>query len=319
MKVPAAAFALALAALPALGCGGAGKGPAPRGVAAAALPYRILRARGGSEIPEDTFYAELRQARAVCIGESHSNPHHHWSQLHIIDRTGASGAERGVGMEMFQIPFQGVLDDFRAGRIGDDELLTRSGWKDRWGFDYKLYKPIVDLAVKREMALIALNAPRELTKRVAKVGVDGLSETERAKLPELNLDDEQHRAWFEAIMSGHPHSAHGEGHGEGDGAPHHDGDAAEMKAQADRIYSAQVLWDESMAESAAKWLAASKSRRIFILAGNGHCHDSAIVGRLKRRGVDKAVSIRPIIDDGKGGVAEVLAQPNVDYVFVMRP
>ena len=65
---------------------------------------------------------------------------------------------------------------------------------------------------------------------------------------------------------------------------------------AERIYTVQVLWDETMADGGAKWLAANPRGHLVILAGNGHCHDSAIVGRIKRRGVTDVVSVRPVID-----------------------
>ena len=70
-----------------------------------------------------------------------------------------------------------------------------------------------------------------------------------------------------------------------------------------------------MASGAHAWLQQRTS--IVILAGNGHCHDSAIVGRLRRRGVTEVVSVRPIIDDGEGNVAEALAEGSTDYLFVM--
>ena len=91
----------------------------------------------------------------------------------------------------------------------------------------------------------------------------------------------------------------------------------EASGAAERIYAAQVLWDETMAEGASRWLTGGVNRHIVILAGNGHCHESAIVRRLKRRGVKSAVSVRPIVDDGEGNVAALLAEPENDYLFVM--
>jgi hypothetical protein len=86
---------------------------------------------------------------------------------------------------------------------------------------------------------------------------------------------------------------------------------------AERIYTVQVLWDETMADGGARWLAANPRGRLVILAGNGHCHDSAIVGRLKRRGVTDAISVRPVLDT-EGNVAEVLAKPMNDFVLVLQ-
>jgi hypothetical protein len=58
-------------------------------------------------------------------------------------------------------------------------------------------------------------------------------------------------------------NGHGQGHGQGHGG---------AAAGAERFYTAQVIWDETMAESAAAWLDAEEPRRIVIVAGNGHCH-----------------------------------------------
>src|SRR6185503_19066042 len=85
----------------------------------------------------------------------------------------------------------------------------------------------------------------------------------------------------------------------------------------DAIYTVQVIWDETMAETAVKWLEANKDGRIVILAGSGHCHDSAIVNRIKRRGIADVVSIRSVIDDGQGGVAEAVAKPMNDFLVVL--
>jgi hypothetical protein len=87
---------------------------------------------------------------------------------------------------------------------------------------------------------------------------------------------------------------------------------------ADRIYTVQVTWDETMADTAVRWLHANPNGRMVILAGNGHCHDSAIVNRIKRRGVTDIVSLRSVVDDGSGGVAEALAKPMNDYLVVLE-
>jgi hypothetical protein len=130
-------------------------------------------------------------------------------------------------------------------------------------------------------------------------------------VPELVLDDPAHRAWFDALMGGMEGGAHGK--------TDEKMDPAEAKAMADKIYRGQVLWDETMADSAARWLAGGDGRQVIILAGKGHCHDTAMIKRMQRRGVARALSIMPLIDDGQGNVAAALADPLVDYLFVMRP
>lgn len=322
---------LVATAVPAtIACGGAAtagvaapKGPNTNtkaiGVEAAALPARVLRGRGGREVTAATFYSELGKVAAVCVGESHKNPHHHWAQLRVLDRL--SGPQRtggtvvALGMEMFQRPYQGVLDDYIAGRIDDATMLSRTSWSTRWGYSFKLYAPMIRMARKRGVRIIALNTARELIKKVSKGGLASLTPSERKRLPELVLDDVDHRGWFTALMremgGAHGHSTKSKG------AKSDKDDPAKKPPLAERIYTSQVVWDETMADTAARWLAAGPNRQIVVFAGNGHCHDSAIVRRIARRGAGKVVSIQPIIDDGKGNVAKQLASPRNDYLFVM--
>lgn len=300
-----------------------------RGIEAAALPYKILDARTGREVDTRTFWAQVSASRVVCVGEDHPNPHHHWFQLEVMKQV--SGHEPlALGMEMFQRPFQGVLDDYAARRIDQSALLSRSGYEERWGYDFGFYSPTIDQAVKAGAQLLALNAPKELTKKVVRNGLEALTPDERRQVPELVLDDKVHRAWFDDTMnemggaSAHT-SASSKSNEDRDGkadageksdAKPEAGDKPEMPS-ADRIYTAQVLWDETMADGAATWAKREPQGLLVLLAGNGHCHDSAIVGRIKRRGIDKVISIHPVLDV-EGRVAEALAKPMNDYLVVLE-
>jgi hypothetical protein len=163
--------------------------------------------------------------------------------------------------------------------------------------------------------LIALNPPTELIKKISHHGLDALTPEEKAALPELKLDDAQHRAWWNALMADMGGAgAHATKDDDADKKP--EPPPPDDQTEDERFYTVQVLWDESMAAGAAKWVVGQSGRAIIIIAGNGHCHDSAIVNRIKRRGVPDAVSVLPIIDDG-GNVATELANPMNDYLFVM--
>jgi uncharacterized iron-regulated protein len=223
---------------------------------------------------------------------------------------------------MVQRPFQAVLDDFVAGKIDEDAMLSRVGWADRWGYDWPLYRPIFALAKDRGAALIALNAPRELTKKIVREGLAALTAEEQAQMPELVLDDAEHRAWFDGVMAGmggaHGHSQAKEA---ADAPPEPEPEIPAdhppvRMPSADDVYTVQVTWDETMADGAARW-AKEPDRAMIVLAGNGHCHDSAIVRRVARRGVSPAISVQPIIDDGEGAVAAAILEKRNDYLFVM--
>jgi uncharacterized iron-regulated protein len=349
--------AVSVLATAALGCGGrygsasadhprAMKGG--RGIEAAALPYQVVDGRTGKSVDEPALWTRLAASHAVCIGEDHQNPHHHWLQLHVVReliKRLPPGTRLALAMEMFQRPFQGVLDEYAAGRIDDAQLRSRSGYQERWSYDYGFYGPTIDATVRAGGQLLAANAARELTRKVSRHGLESLTPEDRTQLPELVLDDRNHRAWFDAVMddmggtSAHsqprsedqddakpgdaaakPPTAHGQGKPETDkpAAPAHDDSAEAGMPSADRVYTVQVIWDETMADTGAKWLAGHPGGHLILLAGNGHCHDSAIVARLKRRGIADAVSIRGVIDDAEGAVGDVLARPIHDFVVVLQ-
>src|SRR5207237_5318717 len=134
MATPRALCTLVVAVL---GCGGRypstgdglkkpamGKG----GIEAAALPYQILDGRTGRQIDEAAFWPRLARARAVCVGEEHPNPHHHWVQLHVVRHLAGTlpkADKLALGLEMIQRPFQGVLDDYAGKRINAEALRSR--------------------------------------------------------------------------------------------------------------------------------------------------------------------------------------------------
>jgi len=258
--------------------------------------FAFIDGRTGRALSFAEVARRVREAELVLVGEQHDEPAHHALERRVV---GAAVRERPgavVGLEMVSWSGQGALDRYASGELDAAGLAAALDWKRSWGHDFELYRPIFDDAVKLGARFAALNAPRALVHAVATKGVAGLSAEERAQLPELDLDDSEHRLQIRAMFGG---------------AGHEERDEA-----FDRLYAAQVVWDESMADRARAWLAEGDGT-IVILAGNGHCHDSAIVRRLARRGGTPALSIRPLVDDGEGNVARALAEATNDYLFVM--
>ena len=76
-------------------------------LAMAGLPYQVLD-RGGRQVEETAFWARLQKARAVCVGEDHPNPHHHWVQLRVVQEVGKHKPSKlALGLDMVQRPLQG--------------------------------------------------------------------------------------------------------------------------------------------------------------------------------------------------------------------
>jgi uncharacterized iron-regulated protein len=215
----------------------------------------------------------LVEARVV-VGETHTRYDHHLAQLAIIEALHRRDPDLAIGLELFQQPFQQALDDFVAGRVDEAGLLRRTEYFERWGFDYRLYRPILRYARAHGIPLVALNVPKEVTRKVGEVGLAGLDSEERAALPaEITPAGDAYRARLRAVFEQH------KGKAEGD---------------FERFLEVQQSWDEGMAARAAEYLAEYPGQRMVVLAGSGHvAYRDAIPDRLARRLGAATLSVVP--------------------------
>ena len=225
------------------------------------------QASGLANAPDNAGVLEsLTAASAVYLGETHNELADHKAQLEIIQALNAQG-EIAIALEMFQRPFQSVLDAYLADELTEAELVAQSEYETRWGFDWEFYAPILRYAKENQIPLIALNTPVEITRQVASEGLSSLSGDDFQFIPpveEIDTSDEDYRALLQTVFS-----AHG-GHGNSDGF--------------ENFFAAQVLWDETMAEGVAQQLAAEPDRQVVVLVGEGHVgYGYGIPNRVMRR------------------------------------
>lgn len=240
----------------------------------------------------------LLEAEIVCVGETHDSEIHHAIQLRIVKALYASDESLGVGMEMFQRPFQDAIDRYFAGRSTEEEFLKATEYRERWGFDWKLYRPIVEFCRRNGIPLAALNAPKELTARISKVGIEGLTDDERRALGDVDLDVPEHRAWwFERLGKMH-------------------GNRTPTKEQQERSYQVMTTWDEYMGASAARFQQARGIRRMVVLAGSGHVDRGfGIPARAAKRTGGRAATVHIAVG---GDVRALAADPPADFIVVVR-
>jgi len=209
--------------------------------------------------------ADISAARAVFIGESHERYDQHLSELEIIRRLYERDPKRWtIGVEFIQRPFQSDLDAYIAGEIDEQEFLKKTEYFDRWGYDFRLYSPIFRFAREHAIPMVALNADRELTEKVGKVGLEGLSSRERERLPgQIDKSDRSYRKRIQKIFKQHGAAAGG---------------------NFEHFWEAQLVWDETMADRVAEYLSARPDRAMVVLAGAGHVEfGSGIPNRVRRR------------------------------------
>jgi uncharacterized iron-regulated protein len=245
----------------------------PGAVAANVSSYSALGVQGVLDAPE--LFGTLSQQHVVCLGEQHDNIAHHSLQFKLVksllEQAATTKQPIAIGFEMFTVGDQPLLDAYAQGTLSEAELLTRTNYAVRWGYDFEFYRSVMEWGRGYGAKLLALNAPKEWTRAVVAGGAAGLQTVQADLSPkDLVLNDPQHQHFFEQAMAGH---AHVHGHGVSTG-----------NLEQDPMYTAQVVWDETMARSAARWLAATgPDGRVLVLAGAGHCHRSAILRRMERR------------------------------------
>ncbi len=230
----------------------------------------------------DGLIDKLAERRVVFVGESHDRYEDHLNQLAIIQGLRARGKDLAIGMEFFQQPYQQALDDYVAGRLDEAEMLRRTGWFERWRFDYRLYRPILRLAREQGIPVIALNLEREITEAVGDGGLDALDDAQRARIPaDMDSSDPAYRERVQAVFEAHPWTS-GSPHGGDQGETTEDPE--EAKARFERFLAVQLLWDEGMAERAAGYLAEHPGKTLVVLAGAGHLeYGQGVPKRLQRR------------------------------------
>ncbi len=231
----------------------------------AAAEWRVPAVLGQDGLVSlDDITRRSERARAVFVGEQHDRPEHHHTQLELICRLYRAGADIAIGVEFFQTPFQHYVDDYVAGEIDERRLLQLTDYERRWGFPFELYAPILRFARDNDLPVVALNVPTELTKAVARRGLAGLTDAERAFVPDtLDGSDVAYTERLELVFQAHPGRA---------------------RTPFQHFLEAQLLWDEGMAENAAEYLQKNPSRQMVVLAGNGHvAWRSAMPDRLSRR------------------------------------
>jgi len=231
----------------------------------------------------------VQDRRIIYVGEVHDVFAHHAVQLDVITGIYKKYPQIAIGMEMFQRPFQKSLDSYISGDTGEADFLKQTEYFKRWGFDYPLYKPVLDFARAEKIPVIALNLQKEITGKVSHSGIDSLSEDEKKEIPaDLDFSDKEYRERLKEVFSMHKNSD---------------------EKNFEYFYQAQILWDETMSHSVDEFVKNNPDRKIVVLAGQGHLrYGSGIPKRtFRRNGQDYAIVL--IDEDVEQGIADYVVFP----------
>jgi len=225
----------------------------------------IFRLPEGDPIFFVQLLDKLDMTRIIFVGETHDQIEHHQIQLRILQGLLERGKNIVIAMEMFERSQQPILDRWSQGLLTEEEFLKETQWETTWGADYPLYKGIFDKIRNRHLKVIGLNVQRDLVRKVAQNGIEGLTPEDKKRLPEMDLTDPFHRAYVASIYKNHKSG---------------------LAKDFDHFYQSQSLWDEGMAETLSEFLKSpeGKGKTILVFAGNGHVvFDFGIPKRSYRR------------------------------------
>jgi uncharacterized iron-regulated protein len=211
----------------------------------------IVHLPTGREVTPQEMLSVAKDARIVYVGETHDNPASHRLELELL-----KGLEemhpghQSLGMEMFSRSQQPALDKWVAGKMGEKEFLRESNWYKNWNIDFEYYRDILIFARDHRVPVIALNAEKGVVDAVRMRPIEQLTPSEKAQLPEMDMGDPYQRAMAAAYFSDRNHGG----------------------MEVDGFIRAQTLWDETMAESIARYLTtpAGKGHHLLVVAGGNH-------------------------------------------------
>jgi uncharacterized iron-regulated protein len=269
----------------------------------------LLRPSAGIPVQQvkgfSAIIADIAQSRIIYAGEIHTDYGSHLLQLQIIqalrerlelEQAGGSNNDGlAIGMEMFPRTSQHALDGYISGAISTErEFLRRSGYYDVWGYDYRMYRDIINYARAHRIPIVGLNLSRKVVSSVFNKGTtDELTPEQLAEAAaERDLELPGYRGRLEKV-----HAMHGE---------------SEKNGGFSGFIQAQSIWDETMAESIVNYLLAHPEKKMVVLAGTGHLYkDSAVPPRVARR-MDGRQSVL-IANDGRQTGSEQGSQ--ADYLM----
>ncbi len=184
----------------------------------------------------------------ILIGEEHESPIAHKAERIILAELAERDSSLVLALEMFERDVQDALDAYLQGAIPEDEFLVKTR---PWPNYHEDYRPLIELAKRKGIPVVAANIPRRAAMAVAvanKVSPEVLGIDSAYLSHSLHLDSKEYFARFLATLGKMPNGIPMKG----------------MKIEA--LYKAQVLKDAVMAESLDFFL----GRRILFCCGHFH-------------------------------------------------
>ena len=212
-----------------------------------------LASNNGQPIALNQLPSALTDADVVLIGEWHTHSAVHRFQTDFLKARLADSKDVALSMEQFTRQHQDIIDDYLAGEIGEQVLMSDAAAWPNYQSDYR---PLVELAKSQGIDIIAANAPKPVVQCIGRNGIDYLEkltpEERQWVADEVNTNDSPYKEKFMASM-------------------HHG-----TPEQTEKQFAAQVTWDETMADSIVKYLDENPDTQVVHVAGKFHTEQGLV-------------------------------------------
>ncbi len=194
----------------------------------------------------DANEAERRVAAAdiALLGETHDNAAHHEIQLRLLRAVVAAGRRPALAMEQIDTEWQSAVDAAIAEGATPESIASAGHVSAGWS--WKLYAPLAAFALAERLPIVALNIPRESTRRIVQDGLAALGPGEEERLALAGT--------WNAVRAAGMHAAIVEGH------------CGEDSPMTDRLADVQRARDAVMADR----ILAHGAHGVVAILGRGH-------------------------------------------------
>ena len=219
----------------------------------------------------DNILNEASLYKTIFVGEKHDEYSHHANQLEVIDYIYKNKKNVAIAMEMVQVEYLDVINDYVKGRISEKEMIDGIDYYNNWSFDYSLYAPIFKYAKENNIDIIPLNIPRSVTSKIFYGSIDNLTMQEKEFLPKkMNIINNEYENKIREIFEMH----------------------ATSSKDFNNFYLSQNVWDEVMAKNIYNYRMVNPDTAIIVICGNGHAgKTSGIPYRYERISGEKSYVI----------------------------
>lgn len=232
-----------------------------------AQDYVIYDTKSGKAISVEDMAKRTKDFDVIFFGEFHDDSLIHVIQYEFLKNVYKMDKNVDISLEMFERDVQKQLDSFRIGAIDEEAFLKNSR---PWSDYKKFYKPLVDLAKENEASVIAANIPRKYAAMYVQGGmtkINDLPDEEKAFVAREMLlkEDDYASKFFKTMLNSESKF---------------DSLTPNQENTMFLYYGAQLIKDETMAESIVMHRNENPKRKIIHF--NGDFHSNSYLGTVQK-------------------------------------